>query len=224
MTLPATPASTPANTAKPTDPAEDGEIYYDEVKPWIPVILSPRTLIPTSAAALSAAVVIGLLSANRGVIIAASLAVLAGSLVFLAVIDAHTQRLPNPLVFSLYGAMSLGIVLGIFTGEVGPGEALMALACMVGAFAFWWMAAFALGGVGFGDIKLAGAMGLGLGLIGPWTTGLGTVAIPVIIGGVISIILLTIGKRNMGIPFGPFLALGAIIAMAAPGQFSAGLL
>lgn len=224
MTLPATPAPPPTNASAAIDPADDGVIFIDDVKPWIPAILSPTALIPTSIAAVAAAVTIGLLNGDRGPVVATTLAALAGSLVFLAVIDARTERLPNAIVFPLYGAMGLGAILGAFSGDVGAGQALMALACMLGAFAFWWIVAFALGGVGFGDIKLAGAMGLGLGLIGPWTTALGTVAIPVVVGGAVSIALIAIGKRNMGIPFGPFLALGAILAMASPGQFSGGLL
>lgn len=205
------------------DPADDGEIFVDEQTPWIPIILSPPLLAATSGVAIAASVAIGVLNGSRGPVTATILAVLAAVLVFLAVIDARTLRLPNPIVFSLYGFLGVGIVAALFSGEVAPDAALVALASMAGAFAFWWLTAFAMGGVGFGDIKLAGAMGLGIGLIGPWSAAFGTVLIPTIIGGAVSLVLVAIGKRNMGIPFGPFLAAGGILIMAFPGQFLAGL-
>lgn len=205
------------------DPADDGEIFVDEATPWIPVILSPTVLYPTGGVALAAAIGIGALNSSRGPVTATALALLAASLVFLAVIDARTLRLPNPIVFSLYGVMAVGAAVGLAAGEVTLSGVMIALASMAGAFTFWWLVAFTMGGVGYGDIKLAGVMGLGIGLIGPWSAGFGTILLPTLIGGAVSLALVTIGKRDLAIPFGPFLAAGGIIIMALPGQIFTGL-
>lgn len=69
-------------------------------------------------------------------------------------------------------------------------------------------------GLGLGDVKLAGALGLHLGWLGWSYPVVGTVA-AFLIGGVVSIVLLLAGRatRRTAVPFGPSMLLGALVAV-----------
>ena len=75
-----------------------------------------------------------------------------------------------------------------------------------------WVSHLALGrtGLGGGDIKLAGLIGATLGAGG----GLVAAFVGIMLGGVVAAGLLVTGQRRFGeyLPFGPFLAAGAIVA------------
>jgi len=82
----------------------------------------------------------------------------------------------------------------------------------VGAFLFLLLAALAYpAGMGMGDVKLAGVMGLFLGLA----------VVPAMFAaflagsllGVVLIVRFGARARKMGVPFGPFLAAGGLIAL-----------
>ena len=73
-------------------------------------------------------------------------------------------------------------------------------------------------GIGFGDAKLLGAIGGWLG----YQSVLPTLFLGSILGSVVGIIFLLISKRfsmQAEIPFGPFLALGAIVYLFTPSVF-----
>jgi leader peptidase (prepilin peptidase) / N-methyltransferase len=75
-----------------------------------------------------------------------------------------------------------------------------------------WVSHAALGrtGLGGGDIKLAGLIGAALGASG----GLVAAFVGIMLGGVVAAALLVSGRRHFGeyLPFGPFLAVGGIVA------------
>ncbi len=66
-------------------------------------------------------------------------------------------------------------------------------------------------GMGMGDVKLAGALGLLLG----WPDVVLTLMLAFIVGAVCSIILMLAGKKGMKsmLPFGPFIAIGAFLVI-----------
>jgi leader peptidase (prepilin peptidase)/N-methyltransferase len=87
--------------------------------------------------------------------------------------------------------------------------------CLVAGGLFFlvaWVSHAALGrtGLGGGDIKLAGLIGAALGPSG----GLVAAFVGIMLGGVVAVVLLVTGRRRFGeyLPFGPFLAAGAIVA------------
>jgi leader peptidase (prepilin peptidase)/N-methyltransferase len=84
-------------------------------------------------------------------------------------------------------------------------------------FAAFFVLAF-LGGVGFGDTKLAGVLGLYLGWIGWDTVLLGLVA-GFVVGAAVAVVLLI--RRLAGwrtdFAFGPALLLGALVAVVSGG-------
>ena len=73
------------------------------------------------------------------------------------------------------------------------------------------------GGLGLGDVKLAGVLGLLLGWVG-WSPAIVSVLAAFVIGGVIALILLLArcASRSSHIAFGPSMILGAWVALVFP--------
>ncbi|MBN1367910.1 MAG: prepilin peptidase [Dehalococcoidales bacterium] len=76
---------------------------------------------------------------------------------------------------------------------------------------FFLIVIISRGGMGFGDVKMAALIGLALG----WQSGLVGILIGILLGGIVAIVLLILKMkgRKQAIPFGPFLSIGAIIAL-----------
>jgi leader peptidase (prepilin peptidase)/N-methyltransferase len=131
---------------------------------------------------------------------------LAAALVALAAIDLDHHILPNKIVYPL-AAWGLVSALLIRTGDTPE-----LLAWGAGAFAFLLIAALAYpAGMGMGDVKLAGVLGLYLG-----SSVLPALLIAFLAGSSYGIALMVrhgAAARKMGVPFGPFLALGGLIAL-----------
>ena len=134
--------------------------------------------------------------------------------VALALIDLDTHTLPNSIVLPGYFVAAAlfataSIIEGDYTGLIR--------AAIAGAGLFVLYLVLALirpGGMGFGDVKLAGVIGLYLG----WT-GWGALAIggfsAFLLGGIYGIVVLVIRRsgRKTGIPFGPWMLAGAWIGI-----------
>ena len=73
------------------------------------------------------------------------------------------------------------------------------------------------GGLGSGDVKLAGVIGLVLGQLGAEQVALGLAA-GTLLGGLAALALLVVDRRQApaAIPFGPWLLLGALLVAASP--------
>lgn len=153
---------------------------------------------------------------------AATLVILVASLFFAAVsivltlIDLDTHRLPNAIVLPSYpiaiALFAVACVLGADWSSL-----LRALAGMAALYAFY----FALrlirpAGMGGGDVKLAGVVGLYLGWIGWGALAAGAFA-AFLLGGIFGVALLVARRadRRTAIPFGPFMLAGAWIGILA---------
>ncbi|BDZ37871.1 prepilin peptidase [Microbacterium suwonense] len=141
--------------------------------------------------------------------------VLAGVGLWLLVIDARTHRLPNRIVLPTLGALIvLVIVEALATGEAGRMLRALLGGLALGAF----YAAMHLGsrrGMGGGDVKLAAVIGLVLAWHGWWTLLLGAAA-AFILGALFAIVLMLLRRANRStrIAFGPWMILGAALAIA----------
>lgn len=140
------------------------------------------------------------------------LAPFCGILIALSVIDIRVKRLPNRLVYPSVLIAAPYIVIADLAG--GHLDAIRAgigfLAYGVGLLI---VALVAPAGMGMGDVKLAGLIGLVLGSIG-----LGLVAVAavvgILLGGVGAIVALLAGAgRKSKVPYGPFMAGGALVAV-----------
>ena len=139
---------------------------------------------------------------------------LAAVSVALALIDLETQTLPNSILLPSYliGALLLGAA-AITGGDYGA-----MLRAGISAVALWLLylaLAFAYpGGMGFGDVKLAGLLGLFLGYLG-WDVLVTGAFAAFVLGGIFSLALLISRRANRksGIPFGPWMLAGAWIGV-----------
>ena len=136
------------------------------------------------------------------------------TLVVLAVIDARTRRIPNAITYRLTPVLLVVVVGGaLLAGD--PSGAVRAVLGGLAAFAALLLIALLVPkGMGMGDVKLAGFIGIGLGVLGWGHVVLGLFG-GFLLGGVTAIGLLLTGLRSRRdmIPFGPYLAAGALIAV-----------
>jgi leader peptidase (prepilin peptidase) / N-methyltransferase len=126
-----------------------------------------------------------------------------------ALIDLEHRIIPNKLTAA--GAL-LALGLGTALDPSGEPERLLAGAAAGG---FLLVAALAYpGGMGMGDVKLAGVMGLFLGVAVAPALLIALVA-GVLVGAVIMARKGAREGRKTAVPFGPFLAFGGIVAALA---------
>ncbi len=119
------------------------------------------------------------------------------------------------------GGMVLGVPLSFLVPELqGEQTGLAALCWSAGGLAFGFFFLWGIGWVftklfkkdamGFGDVKLLGAVGA---FFGPWAV-LFTIVVSSFVGSLIGVALIMRGKAKLGgytaVPFGPFLAMGAL--------------
>ncbi|WP_328314365.1 prepilin peptidase [Streptomyces sp. NBC_00442] len=140
--------------------------------------------------------------------------VFTAGLLALAACDAEQFLLPRRLVYPTLG-LTAACLLGA-AATTGQWHRLgVTAACAVGAFAVFftlhWMRPAWLG---FGDVRLAGLLGTGLGWLGPWYLVFALLA-GSLAGLVVGIALMATGRatRHTRLPFGLFLAAGAIAAI-----------
>ncbi len=145
-----------------------------------------------------------------GLLVLAAFLHLAAISVALAAIDLETHTLPNSIVLPAY------VVSILLIGAAGAvtGDWWSLLRAAIGLAAMWLvyfvMAIAYPGGMGFGDVKLAGVLGIYLGWLGWGTLAVGFFA-AFVFGGLFSVVLLILRRvdRKSGIPFGPWMLVGA---------------
>jgi len=131
-----------------------------------------------------------------------------------SVIDLELYRLLDRITFPAVAVSLVALTLTAFTREQ-PGEAILgALLGSLGYFLFLFVPALVYPkGMGLGDVKLAILMGLYLGFIDPLLT-LYSVIMACLLGLVAGIVLFFVrGRASRGFPFGPWLALGCVVAV-----------
>ena len=135
------------------------------------------------------------------------------------VIDYKLQIIPNRLNLTMF---EVGLVIAFLYGLSDVAITInMVLGMLVGAGIF--LAITLIGGLvygkeamGFGDVKLMGALGIYFGLSNIIVITL----LSFLIGAILSIVLLAtkIKKMDEYIPFGPFIVLGTFISIFVPFQ------
>ena len=136
----------------------------------------------------------------------------------LTVVDAATHRLPNRIVLPAYPVSA--VLLG--TAALAAGEpsriAVMLLAGAVLFSAYFLLRFGNPSGLGLGDVKLAGVLGIWLGFMG-WGHVLAGTFAAFLLGGAWGVLLIVSrrGTAKTSIAFGPFMLAGAAAAMAMPG-------
>lgn len=155
-----------------------------------------------------------------GVSEAAVFVALTGSiLIAVAAIDLEFRRIPNVIVLPATAGCITWIV-AVAAARSEWSVVSSALASGATGFLLLFVLAVSTGGIGFGDVKLTGLIGLAAGRFG-WETFVLALFGSFILGGLVAAALLASGRRGRkdALPFGPYLsagAIGALFAGAAP--------
>ncbi|MGJ7442090.1 prepilin peptidase [Aquipuribacter sp. MA13-6] len=177
--------------------------------------ISPRyPLVEAGTGLAFAAVVLAVLTAGPTPWVIPALLYLAAVSIALSLIDIDCKRLPDAIVLPSYP-----VVLALLAvASWGEGDWWSLARAAIGAlagFAFFFLLAFVYpAGMGFGDVKLAGVLGAVMAWYGWGTLVVGTF-LGFLLGGLVGIALiaLRLGTRKTLIPFGPYMMLGAWLAV-----------
>lgn len=120
--------------------------------------------------------------------------------------------------FLLYDRVTLALAAVGIGRAVLAGDVLAALAGAAALLTVMLAIYFASrGGMGEGDVKLAAALGVWLGV----EQGLACLLLAFVGGGAVGMLLLACGERRRMIPFGPFLCAAAAMAYFLGGELVA---
>jgi leader peptidase (prepilin peptidase)/N-methyltransferase len=126
-------------------------------------------------------------------------------LIIVTVIDLKHLIIPDKVTLT-------GLVLGLPLIALQSWASLKMgiVALLAASFLFWTIVVVSRGGMGGGDVKLAALMGL---YLGPVNVSI-ALFLAFLAGGIVAIVLLVtkLKSRKDVIPFGPYLALGSLIA------------
>jgi leader peptidase (prepilin peptidase)/N-methyltransferase len=147
----------------------------------------------------------------------------------LIVIDLRSRRLPNRLVMPGYLVAVATLVAVSLSSEIAVGAdysswpvswdilapAVLTSLISAAAYLLFLFALSFAGGMGMGDVKLAGVLGAAAGLVSPSAA----ILSPLLAfgsGGLASAVILVTGRgtRATRIPFGPFMLIGLWFAVA----------
>lgn len=127
-------------------------------------------------------------------------------LTIILVIDLERGVILNKVV---YPAAAIALIIGAFTSN--PGIIKVAIGGGLGLVIMLLVALVSRGGIGWGDVKMAGLVGLltGFPLV------IVSLLLAVVSGGLVAAVLLVlkVKQRKQTIPFGPFLSLGAMVTL-----------
>jgi len=164
---------------------------------------------------LATAVIFGLLAGRLGPVPELPAYLYLGAVgVALAIIDLQCRRLPDSLTLPSY---AVGIaLLGLAALAARDADAaLRALGGMAGLFAFYFLLALVNpAGMGYGDVKLSGVLGLYLGWLGWGEVLLGTF-LAFLLSALTGLGMIAVGRATLksALPFGPFMLAGALFAV-----------
>jgi leader peptidase (prepilin peptidase) / N-methyltransferase len=133
-------------------------------------------------------------------------------LLALSLIDVAHKILPNRLVYPALIWFPTFLVVARFAGApVGLGDAGIGFLAYGGAMLV--VALISPKGMGMGDVKLAALIGLVVGAVDLPSVGVAA-GLAILLGGAGAIVALAMGQgRKSAVPFGPFLAAGAALAL-----------
>lgn len=163
---------------------------------------------------VSAAVLAVLATKFAGSIEVLAFACLGAVGVALAFIDTAVQRLPDVLTLPAYPLVLALLTLAALTGGTFGALGRAVLGGLALAFVYRVLEFLNPAGMGFGDVKLSGVVGMALGWLG-WPVLLVGAALAFVLSALVSLVLLLLRRITLksSLPFGPFMLLGAFAAV-----------
>ncbi|MEU8223972.1 A24 family peptidase [Kribbella sp. NPDC048915] len=185
------------------------ELDEGETKVPYASLASPRATLWCGGLAAVAGGLIGWLLGLDAALPAWLVLVVAGAI--LGYIDARTRFLPSVIIWPTYVLVGLGLLIA--AAATGEWESLRraAIAGAIG-FAVFYVLWFTFPrGVGFGDVRLSGLLGLALGWLG-WGEFVSGLYGGFFLGAIVGIVLIAtrVMTRKQMVPFGPFMLVGAL--------------
>ena len=158
----------------------------------------------------TAACIVGAVVAFDRVWVGVMMAALLAMMPAISVIDIRHHIIPNRMMYPALVIFPVLIVIGwLLHAGIDP------LRALVGALLFGGgllLVALVSRGMGMGDVKLAAVIGMVMGSVGLRYVGVAAGA-AIVLGGVGGLVALMLGRgRKSAIPFGPYLAAGAVVA------------
>jgi leader peptidase (prepilin peptidase)/N-methyltransferase len=163
-------------------------------------------LLELSTAGLVVLAVIRYQDPWQGGLVSGLLALMPG----IAIIDLRHRIIPNRLTYPALLLFAVAILVAWLVADaVDPLRGLAGLALYGGIL---FVVAVISRGMGMGDVKLAALIGLVMGSLGLRYVGVAAGA-AIVLGGLGGLAALAMGQsRKSAIPFGPYLAVGAVVA------------
>jgi leader peptidase (prepilin peptidase)/N-methyltransferase len=133
-------------------------------------------------------------------------AIFLAALVAITVIDLRHQIIPDAITLP---GIVVGVAASLATDRISWVESFGGI--LLGGGLFVAIILVSRGGMGGGDLKLGAMLGAFLG----WQALLVALFVAVMLGGISAVMLLVSGRlaRKDAIPFGPFLAVGGVVAL-----------
>lgn len=200
-----------ATTPEPPEPAEDKELYAA-----IAATARLSWLAP-AICALIGALIGGAVGLDWSLLFLVPLVPVG---VALALIDWRTRLLPTRIIAPTYLVLiPLVVVAGLVSGEPRAlVRAAIGWALMGGVYVLLWVIHPA--GMGYGDVRLSGILGIVLGYLGWGQLALGgwTAFLLGGLGGLVLVALKVIDRRHN--PFGPWMLIGALVGIVTGPAFA----
>jgi leader peptidase (prepilin peptidase) / N-methyltransferase len=134
----------------------------------------------------------------------------------LAMIDIDLLRLPDILTLPSYpiGLVLLGIAAWVDDAPHAFVRAVLGMVVLAAFYGLVWL--LYPSGMGLGDVKLAGVVGLYLAWLGWGQLAVGAFS-AFLVGAIVSVAIVSVkgGDRKTRVPFGPFMLLGLLIGIFA---------
>ena len=144
----------------------------------------------------------------------AALLYLAAVGTLLGFIDVEVKRLPDRFTLPSYGLAAALLAAAAPLTDDGLRRFEHALIGMTALFALYFLQAFLVpSGIGMGDVKLSGVLGLCLGWFGRDAWVLGLLA-TYLLGGLVAVGIMIVRRTRKGdFPFGPYMLAGTLVAV-----------
>lgn len=142
--------------------------------------------------------------------------VLGAALVALTAIDLRLQRLPREIVYVAFGLGVPWLVADALVEGEPERVVTLVLGAVIALGVFVLIYVGARGGFGEGDVRLAPLLGAYLGWFDLWHVAVG-LFLGFVFGALVGVVGMATGRagRKTALPFGPFMALGALVGVLA---------